>query len=184
MFNEIEEALETKLDSKYYGVVTNNIDPKKRDRIECTVLGISEDPIWCEQQAPLFKGTNAVNGFSGVPDIGQHVYIEFINGSPEQPIYTGLVRGASDSSDMQTSADDTVLHLPEKSRFIIKIGNTEFIMSKAGIVVNAKITHTGDTIQDGTQTSTGEITSGDIGLQAHHHEVEHDGTKISTPSKA
>lgn len=86
------------------GEVVGIDDPLKRDRIQCRLVGITSDDVsdencpWCEQKANLFSGSKDTSGVSTVPDVGSFVYVEFLYGNIESPLYTGYVRGAEDSS--------------------------------------------------------------------------------------
>jgi len=73
---------------KYRGKVENNVDPRQMGRIQMTV--------------PTVLGTNHLNwampcvpyagpgvGFFAIPPVGANVWIEFENGDPDYPIWTG-----------------------------------------------------------------------------------------------
>ena len=162
--DHIEEKYKTKLNSIYYGTVMDNKDPKNRGRCKCIIIGICDTPIWCESKTPIIGGTNDVNGISSVPRLGQHVYIQFINGDIDNPLITGMVRGASDNSPEVQSPKDYVINLPADGRFIIKIGDTRFEVSSNGFnkigneIHNGNVNLTGDTTQNGNVNLTGNET--------------------------
>jgi len=73
---------------KYRGTVVNNIDPMQQGRIQAMVpdaLGTMPSS-WAMACVP-FAGTQA--GLWAVPDVGSGVWIEFEQGDPEYPVWTG-----------------------------------------------------------------------------------------------
>lgn len=98
-----------KLYGKYQAEVINDTDPKGRDRIQVNIFGITDKVDdkthypWAEQQGAISRGTKSTNGSSIVPSKGEYVYIEFLHGNPNYPIYVGMVRGGSDSSNSNPS---------------------------------------------------------------------------------
>ena len=116
--NEIRHFTEDKfkLFFTHIGKVVSNNDPKKRDRVRVRINGITSDDVldsncpWAEQEAPLFASDSVNPGTSSAPKVGTLVYVKFLMGDPSKPIYTGIVRGASDSSDLHnvTNLSNTV----------------------------------------------------------------------------
>ena len=83
---------------KYRGTVVQNIDPEFRARIMCIVpdvLGLVPSS-WCEVSAPLAGPTGAPMGAHLVPPIGAGVWVEFEQGDPGKPIWTGCRFGIGD----------------------------------------------------------------------------------------
>ncbi len=79
-------------DSRYYGkyrgTVTNNIDPEQRGRIMAIVpdvLGLTP----CSWAMPCVPMAGKQQGVFMVPQIGAGVWIEFEQGDPDYPIWTG-----------------------------------------------------------------------------------------------
>lgn len=77
---------------KYYGIyqgfVTSVRDPEKRGRIKCTcpeVLDTSESG-WCE---PCFPNAKDSGGDFYVPPLEEGVWIMFIDGDVDRPVYLG-----------------------------------------------------------------------------------------------
>ena len=73
---------------KYRGTVTTNIDPEQRGRIQALVpdvLGLTPSS-WAMPCVPL-AGKN--EGTFAVPQLGAAVWIEFEQGDPDYPIWTG-----------------------------------------------------------------------------------------------
>jgi hypothetical protein len=80
---------------KYYGkyraTVVQNVDPELRGRIICEVpdvLGLVPSS-WCEVCAPLAGPTGPPMGVYFVPAIGTGVWVEFEQGDPNKPIWSG-----------------------------------------------------------------------------------------------
>jgi uncharacterized protein involved in type VI secretion and phage assembly len=73
---------------KYRGVVTNNVDPKKQGRITAKVSDVlaDEPSTWALPCMPM-TGNHA--GVYVVPTIGSGVWIEFEQGDPNKPVWTG-----------------------------------------------------------------------------------------------
>jgi hypothetical protein len=74
---------------KYRATVVNNVDPELRGRLLCTVpdvLGLVPSS-WCEACAPL-AGPVPMGAYL-VPPIGAGVWVEFEQGDPNKPIWTG-----------------------------------------------------------------------------------------------
>jgi uncharacterized protein involved in type VI secretion and phage assembly len=76
---------------KYRGTVVQNIDPELRGRIMCLVPDVlgPTPSSWCEACAPLAGPTGAPMGVYMVPPIGAGVWVEFEQGDPGKPIWTG-----------------------------------------------------------------------------------------------
>ena len=76
---------------KYRGTVLFNVDPEFRGRIVCTVVDVlgPAPSSWCEPCAPLSGPTGTPMGAYMVPPIGAGVWVEFEQGDPEKPIWTG-----------------------------------------------------------------------------------------------
>jgi len=83
---------------KYRGTVVQNIDPELRARIMCTVpdvLGLVPSS-WCEACTPLAGPTGAPMGAYIVPPMGAGVWVEFEQGDPEKPIWSGCRMAPAD----------------------------------------------------------------------------------------
>lgn len=76
---------------KYRATVVQNVDPELRGRIICEVpdvLGLVPSS-WCEACAPLAGPTGPPMGVYFVPAIGAGVWVEFEQGDPNKPIWSG-----------------------------------------------------------------------------------------------
>lgn len=76
---------------KYRGTVINNIDPENRGRLQLTVPDVTGliPSTWAECCAPFAGMTGAAAGFFAIPPIGAAVWVEFEQGDPNRPIWTG-----------------------------------------------------------------------------------------------
>jgi len=76
---------------KYQGTVLQNADPEFRGRVICEVPAVlgATPSTWCEACAPLAGPTGPQMGFYLVPPIGAGVWIEFEQGNPQKPIWSG-----------------------------------------------------------------------------------------------
>jgi uncharacterized protein involved in type VI secretion and phage assembly len=78
---------------KYRGVVTNNIDPMQLGRIQASVPDVNVIPAtWATACVPI---TGKGSGTWFVPQIGAAVWIEYEQGDPDHPIWTGCFWGTS-----------------------------------------------------------------------------------------
>lgn len=79
---------------KYRGTVITNIDPENRGRIQAIVPDVTSliPSTWAEACVPLAGGPPPM-GIYVVPPIGANVWIEFEQGDPNYPIWTGCMWG-------------------------------------------------------------------------------------------
>jgi hypothetical protein len=73
---------------KYRGRVVNILDPENRARLQAVVPDVlgTEPSSWAMPSVP-FSG--AGSGFVALPAVGAGVWIEFEQGDPDYPIWTG-----------------------------------------------------------------------------------------------
>jgi uncharacterized protein involved in type VI secretion and phage assembly len=86
-----DPVADKKFVGKYRGTVVQNVDPELRGRIMCIVpdvLGVVPSG-WCEACAPLAGPTGPPMGVYMVPPIGAGVWVEFEQGDPDNPIWSG-----------------------------------------------------------------------------------------------
>lgn len=94
-----DSASPRKFYGKYRGTVVLNVDPELRGRITCLVpdaLGIIPSG-WCEACPPLAGPTGPPMGVYMVPPIGAGVWVEFEQGDPGKPIWSGCRFGIGDT---------------------------------------------------------------------------------------
>jgi Type VI secretion system/phage-baseplate injector OB domain len=89
---------------KYRGTVINNIDPLQRARLLLEVPDVTglTPTSWAEPSLPLAGPTGPPMGMYMVPPIGAGVWVEFEQGDPSKPIWTGCRLGLP--SDIPTMA--------------------------------------------------------------------------------
>ena len=78
---------------KYRGVVANTLDPERRARLQATVPDVfgTAPSSWALPAVP-FAGPRS--GFVGLPAVGAGVWIEFEQGNPDYPIWSGCWFGS------------------------------------------------------------------------------------------
>ena len=78
---------------KYRGTVVNNVDPLTRGRVQVAVPAVLGGGClsWAEACVP-YAGDQV--GLFAVPPIGANVWVEFMHGNPELPIWTGFWFGS------------------------------------------------------------------------------------------
>ena len=79
---------------KYRGTVLDNIDPLQSGRLQVEVPDVAGTvpSTWALPCLP-FAGTGA--GFFAVPPVGSLVWVEFEQGDPDYPIWTGCFWGTA-----------------------------------------------------------------------------------------
>ena len=79
---------------KYRGTVINNIDPMQQARIQALVPDVSSvmPTSWC---MPCVPAAGIQSGVFVVPPVGAGVWIEFEQGDPDYPIWTGCFWGSA-----------------------------------------------------------------------------------------
>jgi hypothetical protein len=77
---------------KYRGTVENNLDPMQQGRVQVKVPAVLGDGrlSWAMPCSP-FAGPSV--GFFTIPPTGANVWVEFENGDPDYPIWTGCFWG-------------------------------------------------------------------------------------------
>ena len=79
---------------KYRGVVLENADPMQMGRILAMVPDVSSllPTSWC---MPCVPGAGLQAGLLAIPSIGAGVWVEFEQGDPDYPIWTGCFWGSA-----------------------------------------------------------------------------------------
>lgn len=85
----------------YKGVVVSNVDPYNYGRLLVSVEDLlgAVSTVWAEPSAPL---AGLESGAYVVPLEGSGVWVQFVSGDPDRPVWTGFWRG--DSGDVPTAA--------------------------------------------------------------------------------
>jgi hypothetical protein len=80
-----------KFNGIYKGAVVSNIDPNKVGRLLVRVQDVlGATPFWAEPATPL---AGLSSGMYVVPLPNSGVWVSFVNGDPDRPVYTGFWRG-------------------------------------------------------------------------------------------
>jgi uncharacterized protein involved in type VI secretion and phage assembly len=84
----------TKYYGKYRGTVVQNVDPEQRGRIQALVPDVSNvvPTTWATACVPI---TGKAMGTYLVPQVGAGVWIEYEQGDPDYPIWSGGFWGLS-----------------------------------------------------------------------------------------
>jgi hypothetical protein len=64
---------------KYRGVVVDNNDPQQEQRVMVSVPEVDSSAAWAKAQDP----------YAALPDVGSEVWVEYDNGDPAYPRWTG-----------------------------------------------------------------------------------------------
>jgi uncharacterized protein involved in type VI secretion and phage assembly len=96
---------EKKFYGKYRGVVVSVLDPERRARILVQVPAVYKDSVsgWAEPCLPLV-GLRA--GLVALPQVGAAVWVEFEQGDPERPIWSGRILANGSMSFYAGAATD------------------------------------------------------------------------------
>ena len=156
-----ERANNKKYWGKYRGTVVQNIDPELRGRIMCIVpdvLGLVPSS-WCEACTPLAGPTGAPMGTYMVPPMGAGVWVEFEQGDPSKPIWTGCRFASGDVPPLAFAglpiSPNIVLQTAGQNSLIISDlpGPTGGIMLKSTTGATLIVNDTGIYIQNGKGAS-------------------------------
>ena len=88
------EIIPTKFYGKYRGMVLNNIDPMQMGRIQVQVPDVAS-LIPTSWAMPCFPLSGKQMGMWAIPQIGTGVWVEFEQGNPDYPIWSGCWFGSA-----------------------------------------------------------------------------------------
>jgi uncharacterized protein involved in type VI secretion and phage assembly len=88
------ETIPTKFYGKYRGMVLNNIDPMQMGRIQVQVPDVAT-LIPTSWAMPCFPLSGKQMGMWAIPQIGTGVWVEFEQGNPDYPIWSGCWFGSA-----------------------------------------------------------------------------------------
>ncbi len=79
---------------KYRGMVVNNMDPMKLGRVQVQVPDVTSltPGTWA---MPCFPVTGKQMGFWSLPQVGTGIFVEFEQGNPDFPIWSGCWYGSA-----------------------------------------------------------------------------------------
>jgi len=126
---------------KYRGIVIQNIDPEQVGRVQLQVPAVlGEKPSsWAMPCVPI-AGIQA--GFFMVPPIGSHVWVEFEEGNPDYPIWTGGFWGSVSEVPVAASAPPVIppgqnIVLETTGQNMIAISDAQPTAAAGGIVLKS-----------------------------------------------
>lgn len=88
------EQLPSRFYGKYRGMVMNNIDPMQLGRLQVQVPDVAS-LIPTSWAMPCFPVTGKQMGVWAIPQIGTGVWVEFEQGNPDYPIWSGCWYGST-----------------------------------------------------------------------------------------
>jgi uncharacterized protein involved in type VI secretion and phage assembly len=141
---------------KYRGSVVNNVDPKQQGRVQAMVPDVlGEMPSsWAMACVPF---TGIQSGIWSVPPIGAGVWIEFEQGDPDFPVWTGGFWGsAADPPALAVAVppaiSQVVMQTPSQNTFLISDvpGPTGGLILKSASGAMIMINDVGITITNGS----------------------------------
>lgn len=176
---------ERKYYGMYQGIVTRVNDPEKRGRIrvKCpTVLGRSAESAWCDPVVPVAYDNG---GDFCIPLKGETVWIQFIEGNANKPVYLGgwwrremtpLGSNYSNFDKVRTInyADCTIILQNDKITINVGEGSGNLIVEKNKITINGDLKVNGEIVAN-------NIESNGISLTEHTHAVSYDSSSTGRP---
>lgn len=135
---------------KYRGTVLMNEDPLNIGRIMAMVPDVS-NTMPTSWAMPCLPGAGIQYGVCVIPPLGAGVWIEFEQGDPDYPIWTGgywgsaaevpaLVRARTPASPgivLQTVAQNMVAITDAPPQVLIKVGSSSMMIRADGITIAA-----------------------------------------------
>ena len=144
---------------KYRGTCVNNVDPEQKARIQVIVPDVSgvAPTTWAMPSVPV---AGIQTGMVAVPPVGAGVWVEFEQGDPDYPIWSGCFWGSTaELPALSKSAPPAVqaitLQTPLQNGLIISDvpGPTGGIMIKSATGASLIVNDTGIYIQNGKGAS-------------------------------
>ena len=141
---------------KYRGTVINNVDPMQIGRLQVQVPDVT-GLIPSSWAMPCFPSSGKQMGFWSVPQIGTGVWVEFEQGDPDYPIWSGCWYGSAadvPAIALQTQPPLSSFVAQTATQYVLQVsdlpGPTGGILLKTtlGALISINDT-TGITISDG-----------------------------------
>ena len=140
---------------KYRGMVINNIDPMQIGRVMVQVPDVLGE-IPSSWAMPCFPVTGKQMGFWSIPQIGTGVWVEFEQGDPDHPIWSGCWYGSAadvPAIAMQTQAPLSSVVMQTATQVTFQIsdlpGPTGGILLKTATGAMISVSDIGITISNG-----------------------------------
>lgn len=168
----------------YQAVVTKTDDPEKRGRIRCMipeVLGEEAESAWCD---PVIQVAYDEGGDFCIPEIGETVWLMFINGDANRPVWIGGW-WSKEKSPLKTDysrLDDT--RIISYKDFKITIHEKEAVIENGGNKI--EMTKDGITISSSKKISInapdGIFLNGGTPVARQGDSISHDAAQITSGS--
>jgi len=119
LLEDVARRQATKYWGKYRGIVTDTDDPENRGRVKLTVPSVlgDSDSQWAEPAFPYGGGQGF--GFIAVPPVNSAVLVEFIEGDPSAPIWTGTFWRTSDEAAEDYTGQETKVMRTERGHRLV-----------------------------------------------------------------
>ena len=178
-------------DNKYYGIYPSfcalNKDPEQRGRIKVKcpeILGGSTLSAWCE---PCVNVAYDNGGDFYIPVINEGVWIMFIDGDVNKPVWIGgwwqqsktpLSSGYNDVDKIRIIkyADCVITMKNNMIDINIGQGSTELLINNGKLTIVGDVDITGNVTVQGYIHTTDDVVAGGISLQNHTHTGVHGET--------
>lgn len=117
---------------KYRGIVINNIDLPPQGRIQVIVPDVSEllPTTWAMPCVPV--GWKQM-GFLSVPPVGSEVWVEFEQGNPDKPIWTGCFW----TNPLDVPKMATLFTPPPAPGMVLQLLNNSIVINGFGIFLQS-----------------------------------------------
>lgn len=153
---------------KYRGKVENNVDPKNLGRLQISVPAVLGDgkSSWAMPCVP-YAGKQV--GFFSMPANGTNIWVEFENGDPDYPIWTGCFWGDGELPQSASSPDIRMVKANAGTITINESKGSEGITIETASGMKISITSSGIEINDGkggsVKLSSGKVSINDSALE-------------------
>lgn len=136
----------------YCGIVKENRDPTKLGRLKVfvpTVFGVSgetteeiglENLPWALPVGLPAGGSSASGGIDWLPEVGDQVFVRFLDGEPEKPIWEWGMQTIDQSNNLKLHDYDALSKKPKRAG-LTRYGNT-IDMTDGQIVITSKSGYT------------------------------------------
>lgn len=141
---------------KYRAIVTNTNDPDKMGRlkVKCPKVLGDDESQWCN---PCFPP-----GYIVMPKVGDAVWVEFEEGDPARPIWTGVWYGLHEMPyEVYEKVGYHHFIINGATRIYFNEENrTVSFDGQGSVLINSNLTVNGDIQDYGTVSATGSVTAG------------------------
>lgn len=155
---------------KYRAKVVDVKDPEKRGRIRVMcprVLGEAKS-AWCEPCIPVAYD---LGGDFAIPKVNEFVWVEFEEGNPNKPIYTGGLWSSNKSPSSSYAVGSRLITwgsckiTMSDSSMTLSVGGCSLTVTSGGVSINSstyvrgsEVARLGDRVSCSTLTGEGTIT--------------------------